>query len=73
MLVGLDIETTKTTAVVGEVTNTGIDIIGIGTSPAKEIRKGAVVNIDNMVELLKQQWMRRNICLVTVSIQFMSV
>ncbi|HNV63932.1 MAG TPA: cell division protein FtsA [Smithellaceae bacterium] len=53
VLVGLDIGTTKTTAVVGEVTNTGIDIIGIGTSPAKEIRKGAVVNIDNMVESIK--------------------
>ena len=47
VLVGLDIGTTKTTAIVGEVTETGIDIIGIGTSPAKEMRKGVVVNIDN--------------------------
>ena len=31
VLVGLDIGTTKTTAIVGEVTETGIDIIGIGT------------------------------------------
>lgn len=53
VLAGLDIGTTKTTAVVGEVTDTGIDIIGIGTSPAKEMRKGAVVNIDNMVESIK--------------------
>jgi len=53
VLVGLDIGTTKTTAIVGEVTDTGIDIIGIGTSPAKEMRKGAVVNIDNMVESIK--------------------
>lgn len=53
VLVGLDIGTTKTTAVVGEVTDTGIDIIGIGTSPAKEMRKGAVVNIDNMVGAIK--------------------
>jgi len=53
VLVGLDIGTTKTTAIVGEVTETGIDIIGIGTSPAKEMRKGVVINIDNMVESIK--------------------
>src|SRR5664280_3134265 len=53
VLVGLDIGTTKTTAIVGEITETGIDIIGIGTSPAKEIRKGTVFNIDSMVESIK--------------------
>ena len=35
VLVGLDIGTTKTTAIVGEITETGIDIIGIGTSPGQ--------------------------------------
>ena len=54
VLVGLDIGTTKTTAIVGEVTETGIDIIGIGISPAKELRKGGVVNIDSMVEAIKK-------------------
>jgi Actin-like ATPase involved in cell division len=53
VLVGLDIGTTKTTAIVGEITETGIDIIGIGTSPAKELRKGVVVNIENTVEAIK--------------------
>ena len=53
VLVGLDIGTTKTTAIVGEITETGVDIIGIGTSQAKEIRKGTVVNIDSMVESIK--------------------
>jgi cell division protein FtsA len=53
VLVGLDIGTTKTTAIVGEVTEAGIDIIGIGTSPAKEIRKGVIVNIDSMAESIK--------------------
>lgn len=53
VVVGLDIGTTKTTAIVGDVTETGIDIIGIGTSQNKEMRKGAVVNIDNMVESIK--------------------
>jgi cell division protein FtsA len=53
VLVGLDIGTTKTTAIVGEVTESGIDIIGIGTSQTKEMRKGTVVNIDSMVESIK--------------------
>jgi cell division protein FtsA len=48
VLVGLDIGTTKTTAIVGEITETGVDIIGIGTFPAKELRKGGVVNIENI-------------------------
>jgi cell division protein FtsA len=54
VLVGLDIGTTKTTAIVGEVTDTGIDIIGIGTAPAKELRKGVVVNIESTVEAIKK-------------------
>ena len=54
MLVGLDIGTTKTTVIVGEITETGIDIIGIGTSPAKELRKGLVVNIESTVEAIKR-------------------
>ena len=61
VLVGLDIGTTKTTAIVGEITETGIDIIGIGTSQAKEIRKGTVVNIEfdilgkYIAKIVKQQ------------------
>lgn len=54
VLVGLDIGTTKTTAIVGEVTDTGINIIGIGNSPAKELRKGVVVNIESTVEAIKK-------------------
>ncbi|HQL00572.1 MAG TPA: cell division protein FtsA [Smithellaceae bacterium] len=54
VLVGVDIGTTKTAAVVGEITETGIDIIGFGLSPARELRKGTVVNIDNTVEAVKK-------------------
>ena len=54
ILVGIDIGTTKTVAVVGEATDAGIDIIGIGITPAKELRKGGVVNIDNTVEEIKR-------------------
>jgi len=54
VLVGVDIGTTKTVAIVGEVTETGIDIIGMGITPARELRKGGVVNIDNTVEAVRK-------------------
>jgi len=53
IIVGLDIGTTKTCAIVGEMTASGMDIIGIGTHPSKGLRKGVVVNIDNTVESIK--------------------
>ena len=39
IVVGLDIGTTKICAIVGEVSDEGIDIIGIGTHPSKGLRK----------------------------------
>lgn len=49
-IVGLDIGTTKICAIVGQVTETGIDIVGLGTRPSTGLRKGAVINIDSTVE-----------------------
>ena len=46
IIVGLDIGTTKVAAVVGEVIEDGIDIIGIGSHPSAGLHKGVVVNID---------------------------
>jgi cell division protein FtsA len=54
VLVGLDIGTTKICAIVGEITDDGIDIIGIGTHPSKGLRKGVVVNIDATVASIKR-------------------
>jgi len=54
IIVGLDIGTTKTCAIVGELSTSGIDIIGIGTHPSKGLRKGVVVNIDSTVESIKR-------------------
>lgn len=49
-IVGLDIGTTKICAIVGEVTDAGIDIVGIGTHPSTGLRKGVVINIESTVE-----------------------
>ncbi|HEY8207361.1 MAG TPA: cell division protein FtsA, partial [Myxococcaceae bacterium] len=54
IVVGLDIGTTKICAIVGELTDGGIDIIGIGTHPSKGLRKGVVVNIEATVASIKR-------------------
>ena len=54
IIVGLDIGTTKIAAIVGEVTEDGIDIIGIGTSRSRGLRKGVVVNIDATVHSIER-------------------
>lgn len=46
IVVGLDIGTTKVTAVVGEVDADGITILGVGNVPCRGLRKGVVSNID---------------------------
>ncbi|HOD29210.1 MAG TPA: cell division protein FtsA [Syntrophales bacterium] len=54
VIVGLDIGTTKTCVIVGELTDGGIDIIGIGSCPSEGLRKGVVVNIDSTVESIRK-------------------
>src|SRR5512142_2622811 len=49
LIVGLDIGTTKICAIVGNLTEDGLDIVGIGTSPSRGLRKGVVINIDSVV------------------------
>ena len=54
IIVGLDIGTTKVAAVVGEVVEDGIDIIGIGSHPSAGLHKGVVVNIDATCASIKK-------------------
>ncbi|MFH1147028.1 MAG: cell division protein FtsA [Pseudomonadota bacterium] len=49
IIVGLDIGTTKICAVVGEVNEGAVKIIGIGAHPSIGLRKGVVVNIESTV------------------------
>ncbi len=54
-LVGLDVGTSKVTAVVGEMMDDGgLDIIGIGLADARGIRKGMVVNLEAAVDSIKR-------------------
>lgn len=54
LIVGLDVGTTKICAVVGELTDSGVDIVGIGASPSTGLRKGVVVNIEQTVQSIKK-------------------
>ncbi len=54
LVVGLDIGTTKICTVVGEVSEGQVNIIGLGTSPSKGLRKGVVVNIESTVQSIKK-------------------
>jgi cell division protein FtsA len=54
LIVGLDIGTTKICAVVGEISGSDINIIGIGTHPSIGLRKGVVINIESTVESIKK-------------------
>ena len=54
IVTGLDIGTTKICAIVAEVTESGIEIVGCGTSPSRGLRKGVVVNIDVTVDSIRQ-------------------
>ncbi len=55
LIVGLDIGTTKICAIVGELQpEGGVDIVGIGTSPSRGLRKGVVINIETTVNSIKR-------------------
>jgi len=54
LVVGLDIGTTKICAIVGNLTEEGLDIVGIGTSPSRGLRKGVVINIDATVDAIQK-------------------
>ena len=54
LIVGLDLGTTKTCAIVGEVNKEGIDIIGCGSSPSKGLLKGMVINIEKTAESINK-------------------
>src|SRR3990172_11375746 len=55
LIVGLDIGTSKVVAIVGEVTSGGeIEIIGLGSSQSRGLKKGVVVNIESTVHTIQR-------------------
>lgn len=54
LVVGLDIGTTKICAIVGELGESGLEIIGVGTHPSHGLRKGVVIDIESTVNSIKR-------------------
>jgi cell division protein FtsA len=54
IVVGLDIGTSKVCAIVGEMTDRGVEMIGVGSHMSQGLRKGVVINIESTVESIKK-------------------
>jgi len=54
LIVGLDIGTSKIVAIVGEVSDDEVEIIGLGQHPSRGLKKGVVVNIDSTVHAIQR-------------------
>jgi len=54
IVVGLDIGTSKVCAFVGEMTEHGVEVIGVGTHSSQGLRKGVVINIESTVNSIKK-------------------
>ena len=54
IVAGLDIGTSKVAAMIGEMSDQGVEIIGLGTHPSQGLRKGVVINIENTVGSIKK-------------------
>ncbi len=53
LIVGLDIGTSKVCAVIAQIGHDGaLEIIGVGTTPSRGLRRGVVINIDATVRSL---------------------
>jgi cell division protein FtsA len=54
VIAALDIGTYKVCALVGELSQDGIEVIGIGTHPSEGLKKGVVINIESTVASIRQ-------------------
>ncbi|MEM7677559.1 MAG: cell division protein FtsA [Myxococcota bacterium] len=54
IVAGLDIGTTKICALIGELTEDGLDIIGTGSASSRGLRKGVVININSTVSAIQK-------------------
>lgn len=55
VIVGLDIGTSKVAAIVGEVNESGdVEVIGIGSTPSRGLKKGVVINLESTVNSIQR-------------------
>ena len=54
LLVGLDVGTSKICAVVAELNDRGITVLGVGEAPSKGLRKGMIIHMEATVDSIKK-------------------
>ena len=55
VVVGLDIGTSKVAAIVGEINENGeVEVIGIGSTPSRGLKKGVVINLESTVNSIQR-------------------
>ncbi len=54
IIAGLDLGTTKVGAVIAEITDSGVDILGFGVAPSEGLNRGLVANIAKTAEAIKK-------------------
>ncbi len=54
LVAGLDVGTTKVLALVADVEDGHVNVIGVGTSPSRGLRKGIVVDIESTVRAVQE-------------------
>jgi cell division protein FtsA len=54
IIVGLDLGTTKTCALVGKVTSNGVEVVGVGSTPSCGIKSGVIVDIDLTLDAVRK-------------------
>ncbi len=55
LIVGLDIGTSKVAAIVGEMTEADeIEVVGVGSTPSRGLKKGVVVNLESTVHSIQR-------------------
>jgi cell division protein FtsA len=52
-IVGIDIGTSKVSAVVGEIDSDGLSVIGVSSQPSYGVKKGIIINMDSTVDSIK--------------------
>jgi cell division protein FtsA len=54
LVAGLDLGTSKACVLVGDVSERGVEIVGLGTAPSRGLRKGVIVHVDSTVAAIRK-------------------
>lgn len=53
-IVGVDLGTTKVAAIIAEVEDTDIKVVGVGSTPSYGLKRGVIINLEKAVESIRK-------------------